>query len=705
MAGKKRKSRLGLTIAIMLAVFVVGVVAIVAGVFLGSVSQLRKNADAITADVTEDTFRQIEASIIYDVNGNEITSISGSKELYYVKDAEIPSILKTAFVLVEDKEFYNHRGIDLAAIIRAYLANMRNETIVQGASTITQQLAKNVFLTNDVTWERKITEMFIAVNLEEQFSKAEILEFYINNIYYGNGYYGVQAAAEGYFDKPVGELSLSELVFLAGIPKNPSRFDPITKYDTAVERRDFILKQLYANGDITSLQYYEAIEEKITLETDDQSYSNYVETYVFYCAARSLMKANGFVFQYEFADDEARENYQELYDQEYTKYQTYLFTGGYRIYTSIDMSKQELLQKIVNEELNEFKDTNEEGIYKLQAAATCIDNNSGFVVAIVGGREQEYDGYTLNRAFQSYRQPGSSIKPILVYAPYMSLGHTPDEYIDDEPLKDGPVNDKNMYYGRITLTEALAMSSNVVAYKLMQEMTPEYAMAYLHRMNFKKIDMDDDNIETSVGGFTYGVNTLEMASAYAALENDGIFREPTCVMKITTSKNELIIDNYSTGTAVYDVQSSRMVTKMMEYGVHKGLLVHAQLDNAIVAAKSGTTNDNKDGWLCGYSRYYTTTVWVGCDMPQKVETLTGGTYPLNIWKKYMGEIHKGLTKKSFPDYEGTSTEIKDGTESETEEPTKEKPTHGGYKDNELNIGDGDEYYDVSGMGDKDAPRK
>lgn len=705
MAGKKRKSKLGLTIAILLSVFVVGVVAIVAGVFLGSVSQLRKNADAITADVTEDTFRQIEASIIYDVNGNEITSISGSKELYYVKDSEIPSILKTAFVLVEDQDFYSHKGIDLSAIIRAYLANMRNETIVQGASTITQQLAKNVFLTNDVTWERKITEMFIAVNLEEQFSKAEILEFYINNIYYGNGYYGVQAAAEGYFNKPIGELSLSELVFLAGIPKNPSRFDPITKYDTAVERRDFILKQLYANGDITSLQYYEAIGEKITLDMDDQSYSNYVETYVFYCAARSLMKANGFVFQYEFADDEARENYQELYDQEYTKYQTYLFTGGYRIYTSIDMSKQELLQKIVNEELSSFTDTNEEGIYKLQASATCVDNNSGFVVAIVGGREQEYDGYTLNRAFQSYRQPGSSIKPILVYAPYMALGHTPDEYVDDEPMKDGPVNDKNLYFGRITLTEALAMSSNVVAYKLMQEMSPEYAMEYLHRMNFKKIDMDDGNIETSVGGFTYGVNTLEMAAAYAALENDGIYREPTCVMKITTSKNELIIDNNSTGTAVYDVQSSRMVTKMMEYGVNKGLLVHAKLDNAIVAAKSGTTNDNKDGWLCGYSRYYTTTVWVGCDMPQKVETLTGGTYPLNIWKKYMGEIHKGLTKKNFPNYDDASTEIKDGTETETEEPTKEKPTHGGYKDNELNIGDGDSDYDVSGMGDKDAPKK
>ena len=692
-------------ILILLAVFVIGVIGIVAGVFLGSINKLRKNADAITAGITEDYFRSTETSIIYDINGQEITSISGMKELYYVEDENIPEVLKKAFVSVEDQDFYSHHGIDFSAIVRAYIANMRNETIVEGASTITQQLAKNVFLTNDVTWERKITEMFIAVNLEEEFSKSEILEFYINNIYYGNGYYGIQAAAEGYFSKDVSELSVSQLVFLAGIPKNPSRFDPITKFDTAIERRDFILKQLYANGSISGLEYYAALEEEIVLETDDQSRYNYVETFVFYCAARSLMEANGFVFQYEFEDEETKEAYQELYDQEYTKYQTYLFTGGYRIYTSIDMEKQELLQETLNDKLSMFTSVNDEGIYTLQGAATCIDNNSGFVVAIVGGREQEYDGYTLNRAYQSYRQPGSAIKPVLVYAPYLALGHMPDELIMDEPVTGGPSNVDNKYYGEVTLTQALAMSSNVVAWKLMKEMTPEYAMNYLHAMNFKNIDVDDSNVDTSIGGFTYGVTTLEMAAAYAALENDGVYREPTCVMKITNAKNETIIDNYETEVAIYGVQTARMVTKMMEYGVNKGILVNAKLDNAIVAAKSGTTNDNKDGWLCGYSRYYTTAVWVGCDMPQKVDGLSGGSYPLNIWKAYMNEIHEGLTKKNFPNYDGTSTQILEGTDSD-EEPTTEKETHPGWHgDNELDISDGDEDYNVDGMGDKDAPSR
>ena len=705
MAKPKKKSSLVKKILILLIIFILGVIGIVVGVFMASISKLKKNADKITEGITEDYFRQIETSIIYDIDGNEITSLSGIKELYYVEDKYIPEVLKDAFIVLEDQEFYSHKGIDYTAIVRAYIANMRNGAIVEGASTITQQLAKNVFLTNDVTWERKITEMFIANNLEEQFSKNEILEFYINNIYFGNGYYGIQAAAEGYFNKDISELSVSELTFLAGIPKNPSRFDPITKFDTAIERRDFILKQLYANGSISGLEYYEAIEDEVILNMEDQGSHNYVETFVFYCAARTLMQANGFVFQYQFDDEETRENYQELYDQEYTKYQTYLFTGGYRIYTSIDMEKQELLQEAINENLKNFTETNEDGIFKLQGAATCIDNSSGFVVAIVGGREQDYDGYTLNRAYQSFRQPGSAIKPILVYAPYLALGHTPNEIVYDEPIANGPKNAEDKYYGEITLTQALAMSSNVVAWRLMQEMTPSHALTYLEQMHFKKIEADKDNVAAAIGGLTYGVSTLEMAAAYAALENDGIYREPTCVMKITNAKGETIKDNFNTEIAVYPKQVSRMVTKMMEYGMNKGLLSFANIKNAVVAAKSGSTNDGKDGWLCGYSRYYTTAVWIGCDMPEGVPGLNGGSYPLNVWKQYMETIHEGLAKKNFPNYEGADGQILDGTKND-EEPTTEKETHpGGFPDADIDISDGDKDYNVDGMGDKDAPNK
>ena len=434
--------------------------------------------------VNADTFRQTEASIIYDINGAEISSLSGIKELYYVESDMIPSILKQMFVQIEDQDFYSHSGVDFSAIIRAALANVTHAGIKQGASTITQQLAKNMFLTQDVTWNRKITEMFVAKELEKRFSKDQILEFYINKIYFANGFYGIEAASEGYFGKRVEELTLSQLAFLAGIPKSPNRYDPFNNFDAAITRRDSVLRQIYAAGIISSLEYYEAVEEKISLNTLSDVRYNYVETYVFNCATRALMEKNGFVFRTEFVDEEDEASYKEIYNSYYSEYQKSLFTGGYRIYTSIDMEKQELLQNILDMELKDHEETNEEGIYDMQGAAVCIDNETGLVTAIVGGRTQDYEGYTFNRAYQGYRQPGSSIKPLLVYAPYLMLGHTPDEIVDDSYMLGGPKNSGDRYRGLITLTEALGFSSNVAAWKLMDAMTPIHAIQYLHRMNY-----------------------------------------------------------------------------------------------------------------------------------------------------------------------------------------------------------------------------
>ncbi len=702
MAKEKKKKNKIVKIIILAAIFLLGIAAIVALVFLGSIYKYQKTAKELTASVTEDTFRQTETSVIYDINGDEITSLSGIKELYYLTDDEIPDMLKRTFVLIEDKDYYKHGGIDIKGIIRASIANARSSEIEQGASTITQQLARNIFLTQDVTWARKLTEMFVAMELEKKFTKTQILEFYINNIYYANGYYGIEAAAQGYFGKTAMDLSLSQMIFLAGIPNNPSKYDPVSHFDTALERRNFILKQLYADGQISALEYYQALEEDIVLVNNDDEGYDYVETYVFYCATRALMEANGFVFQTQFESEEAEAEYDEKYDEVYSSYQASLFTSGYRIYTSIDLDKQELLQQTVNDKLKDFTDVNEEGIYALQASAACIDNNTGYVTAIVGGRKQDYDGYTLNRAYQSYRQPGSAIKPVLVYAPYMMLGHNPDELIDDSPISGGPDNVNDEYLGEITLTEALGWSSNVCAWKLMESMTPAYGMSFLHLMNFNRIWMDENNQNVSIGGFTYGATAVEMASAYAALENDGVHRNPTCIEKITNSKGEPIIDNYENGQTVYDETAARMVTKMMEYGVNKGRLTGAKLDNAIVAAKSGTTNDNKDGWLVGYSRYYTTAVWVGNDMPSTVEGLYGGTYPLDIWKEYMHKIHEGLDIKQFPDYADESEEILSGTESENDR-EEETETHPGYNGGGTpDISDGDGNANVSGMGDQDV---
>ncbi len=695
----KKKNKTLMKILVSSVIFVVGIAAILAMVYVGSILKFRADAKALTENITANTFRETETSIIYDINGEEITTFSGIKELYYLESSAIPQLLKETFVLIEDQDYYSHNGIDLVSIVRASIVNATSDSIVQGASTITQQLAKNMFLTQDVTWSRKLTEMFVAFELEDKFSKDQILEFYLNNIYFGNGYYGIEAAAEGYFGKTVKELSVSEIAFVASIPKNPTKYDPMTNIEDVIERRDFILKQLYANGNIDSLEYYEAVQEIITLDIKEDNDYNYVETYVFHCATETLMEANGFEFQDSFDTTEDETTYNESYEYYYKQFQTSLFTGGYRIYTSIDMSKQNLLQDILDEKLQGFTEVDDIGIYQLQGAAVCIDNSTGFVTAIVGGRDQEYDGYTFNRAYQSYRQPGSSIKPVLVYAPYLTTGYVPSDTILDEPIDGGPDNFRNEYRGEISLTEALGWSSNVCAWKIIEEITPLYAMEYLHDMNFKKIDIDDNNQSVSIGGFTYGVSPVELASAYSTLANDGVYRNPTCIDEIMNSKGEVIANNGDYTIEVYETSVARMVTKMMEWGVEEGLLVNAQLENAIVAAKSGTTNDYKDAWLAGYSDYYTTVVWVGNDMPITVENLTGGTYPLEIWKEFMEDIHSDLKLVEFPDYEETDSE--DGTTSIIETTSPEETTIF-YGENELNIGDGDSDTDISGMGDADV---
>ncbi len=633
---------------ILLSIVGLGLVAV--SPYLSAVGKYIGNAKAIAAASKLSDFRSTETSIIYDVNGEEITTVSGVKELYYLESYKIPEVVKDAFVLIEDRKFYRHGGIDIAAIIRAGSINFKTKSKAQGASTITQQVARNIYLSQDVTWERKITEIFLSMELEKRYTKDQILEFYINNIYFANGLYGIEAAAQGYFNKSASELSISQLVFLTTIPNNPSKYDPFEHLDRGVERRDYILGLLHDYGSISDEEYQNAIDEEIVLTPSEAEKYDSVETYVYYCATRSLMKAAGFNFRYEFIDEDDEAAYKELYDDWYSRYQRTLFTGGYRIYTAIDMDKQQLLMDSLDDALSWNTETNDEGVYKLQASAVCIDNATGYVTAIVGGRNQGLPGYTLNRAYQSFRQPGSAIKPLVVYAPYLGLGHNSDELIDDSPMEGGPENFENRYPGEETLQEALAWSSNVAAWKLFEQLTPEYGMSFVKNMHFRKIGEDEHYMAACLGGWSYGASALEMASAYAALAGDGVFHEPTAVMRITDSKGRTIVDNGGNGTQIYEKNASRMVSKMLQYGVEHGIATGAKLDNAVVAVKTGTTTDNKDGWTVGYSAYYTTAVWVGYDIPKRMANLTGGTYPMTIWKSFMRDIHEGLEIKEFPEY-------------------------------------------------------
>lgn len=638
----------------------------------------RDEAMELVANSSEETFRQDETSIVYDAKGKKLREVTGEKEVYYKTYEEIPAYFVEAMVSVEDRRFYEHNGVDYEGIARAaYILFQNDFSITQGASTITQQLARGIFLTNDVKVERKIKEIFLAWELEKKYTKQQILEFYLNNIFFANGYYGIGAAAKGYFDKDLDSLSISEVAFLCAIPNSPTYYDPRQNYDHTIERRNKILRDMYELGYINDLELQMALEEEIKLVDEKQVSHDYVETFTYFCATEALMEASGFQFQYKFNTTEEQQKYNQTYKEAYEHYYASLYTGGYQIYTSIEPKKQKLLQKVVNETLSVDEEKNEEtGAYTLQGSATCIDNSTGRVVAIVGGRTQDdLKGYSLNRAYQSARQPGSTIKPLIVYTPQLERGYTPTTTVDDNKFDKAnmPENSGKTYSGMISLAQAVAASKNVVAYRLYGELTPEVGSEYLLNMNFNHLTIEDrQNMAACLGGLTYGATTVEMASGYATIENDGEFRKPTCIVQILDSKGNVIVSDKIKSKEVYEMNACRMMTSMLQGVFSGGTASGLGLSGMSCAGKTGTTDNNTDGWFCAFTPYYTTSVWVGYDTPQATRGLWGSTYPGRIWHDYMAEIHDGLKDLGFPNYEWVrSTKDWKDTRSKSEDDSEE----------------------------------
>lgn len=623
--------------------------------FLGGYAEeikgMQKEAEQLVRSSTVETFKSAQTSIVYAADGTMISTLKGEKDSYYISLDEMPVEVISAIVSIEDKKFFKHNGIDYRAILRAVKAFIDEGRPTQGGSTITMQLARNTFLSQEKTWQRKVEEMFIALGLEEKYTKEQILEFYLNNIYFGNGYYGIQSASRGYFNRDVAELDLSEIAFLCAIPNNPTDYDPITNKENTYARRNRILDNMLKDGKISEKECEAAKADFVVLERPEALAKNdYVETYTYYCATRALMEQEGFSFRYEFSNEKDKEAYEEYYGQLYTECQRKLYSGGYRIYTSLDLSMQEQLQAAVDETLLGFTETNEEGVYALQSSAVCIDNANGYVKAIVGGRSQDFSGYTLNRAYQSFRQPGSAIKPLTVYTPALERGYTQDSIVVDEPIEDGPKNAGGGYVGEMTLRQAVERSVNTIAWKLYEELTPETGLSYLEEMNFSRLDREDYRLATSLGGFTNGVSALEMAAGYAALENDGKYRAPTCIVKILDADGNEIYASAQEEKIIYKQNAARMMTDMLTGVLTNGTGKGLALSDMPSAGKTGTTNDQKDGWFAGYTRYYTTSVWVGYDMPRKMDKLMGSTYPGTIWKNFMESIHENLEPMEFLPY-------------------------------------------------------
>lgn len=634
------KSLIVVSCALIVSVIIVGTVTYVK--VKPELESCRELAYDKLAQMKRTDFSMLSDTEVYDKDNNLIGLINAG-HYEYVPINEISMNIQNAYIAQEDRRFKSHTGVDLLATMRAGLALVKNKgEITQGASTITQQVIKNTYLTQEQTFTRKITEILLAPEVEKRYSKADIMEFYCNTNFYGNRCYGVEAASRYYFGKHASELDVWEAATLVGISNSPSKYDPVKNPVESLNKRNSVLKSMLEMEYLTEEQYKKACDAPLGIvqEYQEGTDENYMVSYAIHCAALELMKAEDFEFKYVFDDKADYEEYESKYSKVYSEKSDEIRNGGYKIYTSLDQTIQEKVQTQIDKGLAKFTELQDNGKYAMQGASVVVDNESGYVVAIVGGRGTEDQ---FNRAYLSARQPGSTIKPLIDYAPAFDTGeYYPSKVIDDHKWEDGPSN-AGSYYGRVTIREALNRSLNTVAWQILQGIGVDKGLNYLGKMQFQKITYVDNGVESlSIGGFTNGLRVVDMAKGYSTLANYGVFDDKTCIRSIVdSSDNDIMKGVLHQSVQVYTTDTAYMITDILKgtmtspYGTGRGL----DLANGhISAGKTGTTNSNKDTWFCGYTTKYTTAVWVGYDIPRAMPGIYGATYAGTIWKNIMDSI-------------------------------------------------------------------
>ena len=599
------------------------------------------------AQMDRSDFSMLSDTVIYDKDGKQIGLINAG-HYQYMDINHISMNLQNGYIAQEDRRFKNHNGVDWIATFRAGLALIKHGgEVTQGGSTITQQVIKNTYLTQERTFTRKIVEILLAPELEKKYSKADIMEFYCNTNFYGHRCYGVEAASLYYFGKPAADLAPEEAAVLIGISNSPSAYDPVSHPNASKNKRDDVLKSMNEVGYLSNEDYEKAVSSplKIVQKETEGTDENYQSSYAIHCAALELMKMDGFEFQYTFDNKEDYTLYSERYTAAYSEQSDRIRAGGFQIYTSLDSGLQAVLQTQIDASLSDFTELQENGKFALQGAGVIVDNKTNYVTAIVGGRGAE-DPF--NRAYLSARQPGSTIKPLIDYGPAFDTGeYYPTRMVNDHKWEKGPSNSGRRYFGNVTVREALNRSLNTVAWQILEDIGIDFGLSYLGEMEFQKLSYVDNQVPSlSIGGFTNGVRVVDMAKGYSTLANGGVYNDRTCIVKILHEKEgELTKDMTPFAKQVYRSDSAFMLTDVLKgtftspYGTGRGL----GLENDMPAAgKTGTTNSSKDTWFCGYTPYYTAAVWVGYDIPRNMPGIYGATYAGKIWKNVMDEIHQGL---------------------------------------------------------------
>ena len=565
--------------------------------------------------------RPAVSSQVFDSQGKLITTLHSDQNRLPIDINKVPKNLQNAFIAAEDNRFYDHIGVDPIGILRAVVTNLTNRGIAQGGSTITQQLAKNAFLSQDQTLKRKIQEAILALELERKYSKKEILEMYMNQIYFGRGAYGIQTAAHTYFGKDVGDLTLAECAMIAGLPKSPNYYS--SSVNEATARKNVVVGQMEKYGYITPSQAEEA--KKSSLDIKQKSTSNTTDETAY------------------FIDYVTQEIAQKYGDDA-------LYKDGLNIYTTLDTDKQHAAVQAMRH-LPETH-TDDQGLTQPQGAIISIDPKTGHILAMVGGRGQD----SFNRASMAVRQPGSAFKPF-VYMTAMEHDMTPDTIMEDKKVEYGgwsPHNADNTYQGRMPLWKALALSVNTVAVQLADKVGPSNVIANAKKLGITTLVEDgspnDDNLASAaLGGLTKGVTPLEMAAAYGAFANKGVYIKPTAIVKILDRNGNVLEDNSSDvqKTQVMSEKTAYEMTSMLEGVIARGTGTAASIGRP-AAGKTGTTDDNHDAWFIGYTPDIVTAVWVGDDTgSQSLGEIYGGTVPAQIWHDYMASAVSGTSADDF----------------------------------------------------------
>ena len=618
----------------------------------GALMGVAKGYYETTPDLDVDKIEtQNLTSFIYDCNGELITAYKGTENRVWAYYDEIPENLVYAFVAVEDARFFTHNGIDIKRIIGAFVSNLQNES-TQGGSTITQQLVKTTLLSTEQSYKRKLQEAYLAIELESEYSKEQILEWYLNIIPLGESNYGVKAAAKDYYDKDLSELTLRECASLAAITRNPSRYNPRRNYYGTGEpsiiddRTDYVLECMYDNGFISKAEYDAALADSLTVVEDSTVNDLYdmpsaVET-VLDDAVTELLADRGL--------EDTSENRSAVRRE--------IQEGGYHIYSTIDPEIQNIVEDVLYnwEDYPELADPSDEyasSTQAIQPQAACViyDYTSGEIRAVVGSRTPQTQFLVLNRATDSNMPVGSSIKPLAVYGPALDKGYAPGSVSSNLPVpiegwgtaKGYPSNfTSGTYRGMVTLRAGMRASLNTVAANTLTSMVGiSDSVAYLEAMG-----IDPDHINADGSGLALGssgITVREMAQAFGTVANSGTYQKPLTFTKITDADGNVILDmkakQAESQRQVFREGTAYMLVDMLVDAVRSGSGRSARIDGMTVGGKTGTHSDYRSVFFAGFTPYYSGAVWVGHDEFKSLYSgATGGKEAAPIWKAVMERI-------------------------------------------------------------------